>query len=141
MNDKVKQLQELCKGLEDFSPEKLEAIVNESLSTFENIMTRMLSSNLDEREQALKEANALRETLEKEATKAMAQTGLTEKQLDEFISDPNNFSPEEWSALQKAKEEFTHYEEDLKKEGLISEENSPVKKKKVKKAKSNWIQS
>ena len=103
MNDKVKQIQELCKGLEDFSPEKLETIVNESLSTFENIMTRMLSSNLDEREQALEEANALKETLEKEATKAMAQTGLTEKQLDEFISDPNNFSPEECQRCKKQK--------------------------------------
>jgi len=51
--------------------------------------------------------------MQKEIQKICEKTGMTSEQLNEFASDPKNFSPEQYKEFQEAKEELTKVGQDL----------------------------
>ena len=89
----------------------MEALVEQSISTFEQILDKLNSSDEKEKELAMGYAQRLRTQLEKQAEKAMDQLDLSAKELEAFTQKKENFSEEEWAALEKAKQELQSYRE------------------------------
>ena len=147
-NDNAKKLKDLFENFNDVSKDSLQEIVGESIKVFENLITKLNSPDEEERKKAMKEAADLRDTLETQARTSLEKSGLDKATIDKFISNPDNFSPEEWQALEGAKKDLDNYEEDLKEKGVIDQEiphekphKSPTSKKKIKKTikPKKWI--
>lgn len=87
--------------------------------------------------------------LDKRSQEILNQTGMTREQMEVFANNPDNFSPEEWLALEQIRESCAKYKEET--EALIDEvskdlgveESSPTPKpqatKTKKNKKKNWI--
>ncbi len=142
MDDKTKKLKELFENFDSVSAESMQEIVGESIKSFEKIISKLNSPNEEERKKALEDAAELRDILEEQAKKALEKSGLDKKAVDKFINNPDNFTPEEWRALQEAKKEIDTYHHELEDKGVIKEEKAKSKEhKKTKKPKKpkNWL--
>lgn len=81
--------------------------------------------------------------LDQRAKEILAQTGMTQEQMEVFANNPDNFSPEEWQALEDIRASCSEYRKET--EALIdslssSDTSSNVPEDKKKKKKS-WFQS
>lgn len=88
--------------------------------------------------------------LEEESELFHQKTGMTQEEILEFGSNPDNFSPEEWQAIQNVKKACDEYKkeirenlggEDMSYERLEEESQKPKKLKKRTKrtGKSDWL--
>lgn len=87
--------------------------------------------------------------LDKRAQDILNQTGMTREQMEVFANNPDNFSPEEWLALENIRASCNEYKKET--EALIKEVTQDLKPeapKETKKAKTtpkkknkkkNWI--
>jgi len=139
MEDKINNIKELFSNFQELTPESVEKIVGETLKVFSEIMGKLNSSDEKERTEALAMATELRETLEKQAKEAMKAAGMDEEELQAFLSNPQNFSSEEWGSLQQAKGEMKSFQSNLKEKGFIKDDK---KKKNIKKSSKTvpWVQ-
>ncbi len=142
MKDNIKKLEELFNDLSDITPEKMETLVKESVKAFEQILLQLNSGDEKQRKEAQGVAEKLRDTLEKHSFKALEAINMNAKELEAFTNNPDNFSPEEWEAMQKAKNELESYQKEMMEKGFLpssskEEENHGAAKKK----KTLWIPS
>ncbi|WP_375793763.1 hypothetical protein O1W69_01525 [Chlamydia sp. 12-01] len=89
--------------------------------------------------------------LDKRSQEILQQTGMTKEQMEVFANNPDNFSPEEWLALENIRSSCNEYKKET--EALINEVTkdlggeiaAPDSKKKTKTTsskknkKKNWI--
>nr|CRI41772.1 Protein CPn_0742/CP_0003/CPj0742/CpB0770 [Chlamydia pneumoniae]CRI42865.1 Protein CPn_0742/CP_0003/CPj0742/CpB0770 [Chlamydia pneumoniae]CRI43984.1 Protein CPn_0742/CP_0003/CPj0742/CpB0770 [Chlamydia pneumoniae]CRI47370.1 Protein CPn_0742/CP_0003/CPj0742/CpB0770 [Chlamydia pneumoniae]CRI51920.1 Protein CPn_0742/CP_0003/CPj0742/CpB0770 [Chlamydia pneumoniae] len=87
--------------------------------------------------------------LDKRAQEILTQTGMSKEQMEVFANNPDNFSPEEWLALEKVRSSCDEYRKET--ENLINEitlDLHPTKESKrpkqklsstKKNKKKNWI--
>ena len=145
-NEKNEKLKSLFENFDEVTPDSLQNLIGESIKVFEGIVSKLNSPDEEERKKALKQAEELRDTLEKQAQNALEKAGLDKSAVNKFINNPDNFSPDEWEAIQSAKKEISSYEEDLSSKGVIDKakksshghHKKPIKKKPKPKT---WIQS
>lgn len=133
------KLEALFNDMTDISPEKMEALVRESVIAFEEIIKQLQSDDEKQRDEAHKTAEKLRDTLEKQSIKALEAISMDAEELEAFTNNPENFSPEEWEALQKAKKDMASFQQEMTKKGVLPN-GEPVKTNKKKK-KAPWIVS
>ena len=141
MKEKIDELEKLYSEINELTPEKMEMLVSESIKTFEQILGQMNSGSEEEKKEAVKAAERLRENLEKQAQKAVDKLKISTDELEAFASNPDNFSEEEWEALQRAKGDLESYQTDVVKRGVTAEDlqkESQAKSKK-KKQKPLWV--
>lgn len=74
----------------------------------------------------------------------LAKTGMTRDQLDTFASNPNNFNPEQWEALQKLKQATEDFKRQVRSIGGESTVAKSVERKPKKQQhrfgkKKDWI--
>lgn len=86
------------------------------------------------------------EELNKKTQDILSKTGLSEKEMELYASNPDNFSNEEWTALQQIKKSCDNYQKEtedlLKSIDKTSKKTSslpPLKPHKKKNKKKNWI--
>ncbi len=86
------------------------------------------------------------EELNKKTQDILSKTGMNEKEMEQYASNPDNFSNEEWSALQQIKIACDNYQKEtqdlLKKIEKSSGKTSsipPLKPHNKKNKKKNWI--
>ena len=144
-SDKTDKLKSLFENFDEVTPDSLQNLIGESIKVFEDIVSKLNSPDEEERKKALQQAEELRDTLEKQAQTALDKAGLDKSAVNKFINNPDNFSPEEWEAIQGAKKEISSYEDDLTSKGVIDKAKTshghhkkPAKKKPKPKT---WIQS
>lgn len=83
--------------------------------------------------------------LNEKAEQIFEQTGMTREQLEAYASNPNNFSKEQWEALQKVKEACEKYKRDARSRLEDQEFEEKVEQQKRKKQphrfakKKHWI--
>lgn len=141
MNYNLDRLDELFGDINDITPEKMESLVKESIKAFEKVITQLNSSDEKEREEAKKAAEKLRDTLEKHSRKAMESINMSAKELEAFTSNPNNFSPEEWEAMQQARQDLMAYQKDMAQKGLMPGQMEEKEQGAKKRRKPLWIPS
>ena len=109
----IQQLQETFGDLGAFTPEKLQALIQETLKAFHLIQSKIQSKDPKEREEGLIMALELKQALERQAEALCKTVGMDPVQLSQFVENPENFSKEEWDTLGVAKQEL-----DVLKKGL-----------------------
>ena len=124
----AKQLEETFGNLENFSPEKLEGLLTETMQLFRYIQGKMESENPEDREEAAQIALELKEALEAQAMSLCEKIGMDPAQLASFAENHSNFTPEESLAIQKVSEELTQFRQEIG--GAPAKTEAPKKKKK-----------
>lgn len=83
--------------------------------------------------------------LNQKAEEIYKKTGMTREQLDNYASNPNNFSKEQWEALQKVKSSCEKYKQEAREqigvERLEQKTEGKVRKKQLGRfaKKKHWI--
>lgn len=131
----IKQLEEVFGNMNEFSPEKLQGLVQETMRTLELIQNKVKSEDPKEKEEGLKIALEFKQALESQAEVLCKSVGMDPVQLSEFVQNPDNFSKEEWDTLGIAKKELN-----LLKQGLHTQEQAnAVLKVSKKKNPKTWL--
>lgn len=133
----IKQFQDVLGNLEQFSPEKLQALIQDTLKVFQDLQQRINSSNPEDREEALGAALELKNALETQAAALAQSVGMDPNQLEKFIENPSNFSKEEWEAMGSARQDLTDFQQHLTRSINHPIPSSTTPKKRV--SKSEWI--
>ena len=109
----LERIEEIFDNPEGISMENVEIIVKEMLGFFDLIRLKLASEKTEEREEALALAVSLKETLESKAKTICAKMGVDQGMLEHYISNPFNFSKEEWQTMSNTKEQFETYREEV----------------------------
>lgn len=59
------------------------------------------------------------DALNHEADELYEQTGMTQEEILEYGNNPDNFTPEEWQAIQKVKEACTAYKKEIREKLIV----------------------
>ncbi|MBF8263140.1 MAG: hypothetical protein HW387_805 [Parachlamydiales bacterium] len=137
--DVLKQIEELFENPDQFSPENMEKLVNETVTFFNDMKIKLESPDQKVREEALNVASQLKAKLEEQAKTLCKSIGMDPAALESYINTPNNFSTDEWQAMENAKTEIANYKASLAK--METGEKSPAARarKKRQKAVKEWI--
>lgn len=133
----LQKIDKLFGSPDQFSPENMETLVHETIQFFNELKTKLESSDEKVREEALQTASLLKTKLEEQALKLCESIGMDPQSLESYISSPANFSSEEWQAMEKAKSEIKNYKDSAMK--LESGEKTTTVQKKKKRAVKEWI--
>jgi len=109
----LEKLDALFEDLDKPDVHKLESLVAETLKCFEYLRDRLQSSDPAVKEEAMELTYQLQRKLETLAEKALASAGLDRQQLQALISNPQNFSQEQWNAFQESEHAIQEYKEDI----------------------------
>jgi len=121
----------------DFSPENVGNLIQETLQFFNVLKEKLESKDEAERAEALELAGALKTRLEQQAASLCESIGVDPNELDTYINDPENFSPEAWEVIEKAKVGLQSYKETAPASKDENKIKSDVKKRP--KAMKEWL--
>lgn len=139
MKNNIEKLEDLFKNISTLSPEQVEDVVHQFVKVFEQLVTKMQTGSEKDKEEAFAQAESLRNTLEAQASKILEDSGFSYKEIQEYASNKENFSEEEWKAMQAAKAELEEYQNHLTETGFSEE--TPKKKTPRRIKKAAWIPS
>lgn len=133
----------------NLSPEekegRLQEVFEDSVEYFERFKYMMMNGTPEEKKEAVKKVMILKKKIEEETKRVCEKTGLSPEQLAAYSSDPKNFSPDQWNAIEGAKKKLEEGVGELKKQvkGKGSSETSKKEEgdSKNKRPPKNWIQS
>jgi len=118
---------------EEARAEKFQETINQTVRFSEKVKEKIANGTQEEKEELQDLLEEMQEKIEQEKTQLFEKIGISEEDLSNFLSDKNNFSEEEWRAMQEMKSYVAENQPQPK---------VPVKKvKKHKKSKTQWIQS
>lgn len=128
-------------------PEKkageLEHVFEYSIDFFEHFKETLQHGTPEQKQEMLNQVMQLNEKLQQETARMCEETGFSETQLKEFAENKENFSEEEWSAIQMAKKKLNNQADELS--HLVpskkSEGKSPSKKGAAGPKKNKWMKS
>lgn len=137
-SDILEKIDELFDTGQPPNMEKLELLISETLKFFEYLRFKMESPKEEDKKEALELAQKLQQKLEGLAEKSLASSGMSRDQLQALLSNPSNFSEEEWNKFKSAEKEISDYRKEVLKSTLPSEkEKLPQKATK----KKEWLKS
>ena len=112
--------------------------LQQSLEFSEKMKEKLLKGTEEEKKEVMSLLEELKEQLASQTKDILNQVGLSEEELNAYMENSENFSPEEWNTIQDVRK----YVEDLAKKAAPHplEEKEEVKKAK-KIAKQYWMQS
>lgn len=135
----LEKFESIFSDVDNFTPENMESLVDESLKMFKDLQEKLESGDPKVQEKALETTIELKRRLEDQAKSIYETTKMNEKQLDEFMKNPQNFDKKEWASLEKAQEDLKDYQKELRKTGKHEGEHKHKKAKRSKK--KGWIAS
>lgn len=143
MANMLEKFDEFFNSPEGLSMPRIESFVHESLKFLDQLKEKLENGTEEEKQKAMKSAQELQKKMMEQAEKALKASGLSQKDLEKFLTQPANFSSEEWDVLNRAKSEMSEYQKDMSKGGMIAppkhdqhKQAKPTKKP----GKGGWIQ-
>lgn len=136
MNNKPQDLlKQLIDKPENFSPESIEKLVNDSLEFFRNYL-KLSKNNEDKeaKEKAAKELIEFNEILQNTFDHFAKRLGLSASELFEFSNNKANFTKDQWAFMQSINNNMTKFNT-----AFISDVQSSKKTKAGKASKSQEI--
>lgn len=91
----------------------LNEVFRESFTFFEHLKRKLVRGTPDEKKQIVEMMTEMYKKLIGEVKAVCEKTGLSEEQLMSFSDNPNNFSPEQWQAIQDAKSKMSDTGKDI----------------------------
>jgi hypothetical protein len=112
--------------------EKFEKVLTKIASFADKVQDKIQNGSKEENEELQKTLKEIQEKVEEEKVKLFQKIGISEDDLKTFLMDKNNFSQEEWQSMQEIKDYLKIN---------MGEKPENKEKVKVKKSKTQWIQS
>ncbi len=91
---------------ENFSPEKLQGLIQETLAYFREMQEKLASKDPAAREEAMKTALEMKAALEEQMEAICKLTGLDPAQLSSLADDTSRLGPAEKEAFESVKKEL-----------------------------------
>jgi len=133
-NHLEKLIQEAFSDLKTLTPDKLQTLIQETMKVFMVLQEKAKSTDPEARDEAVKTAFSLKETLQAQTEALCQKLGMDPSQLALFAENAANFSGEEWDQLGGVKKEM----EAFKQEFAPQSKKAPIVKK-TKKAPKTWL--
>lgn len=128
MANVIQQLDEILRDPNQLSPENMERLVQETFSFFNDLKSKLESTDGKVREEALNAAASLKDKLEEQAQILCESVGMSPETLENYINDSSHFNEEEWNAIQKTKEDISHFQDELSLTKIERKEKKPKPK-------------
>jgi len=90
----------------NFSPEKLQGLIQETLATFKEMQEKLASKDPAAREEAMKTALEMKSALEEQMEAICKLTGMDPAQLSSLADDTSRMAPAEKEAFESVKEQL-----------------------------------
>ncbi len=90
-------------------------VVKESVGFFEKIKDAMKNATPEEKLKLTAELNQMHVALQEQAKGIYAKIGMTEEQVLALADKPQLFAPDQWSAIQEAKQQLVKSGQDINK--------------------------
>lgn len=107
LRDEFNRLMKLFQEGSEGKPVQLDEIFRESLAFFERLNEQIKAGDPDAQKEALTMMKEMHAQINTHVKKIAASTGMTEEQLATYAENPGNFSPDEWAALQQARNQMS----------------------------------
>lgn len=130
LKEEFSGLFEFFKNADSIKMEDMKETLEETIRFSEKLKDRLINGTKEEKEELHEFLQEMQAKIEEEKNKLFQKIGVSEEDLKAFISNKENFSEEEWGAMQDMK----HYVQ----ETIEPEKNKP---KKINRSKTQWIQS
>jgi len=126
--------------------EHLPRIFEDSVDYFERFKHIMLHGTKEEKEKAMENVARLKVRIERETKNVCERTGMTPEELTAYSNNRENFSEEQWNAIEEAKKKLQSGVVSSRKKNPSAqkkkeEESAPLKKAKRKKHAKGWMRS
>lgn len=138
-------MSDLQKSVDANGNVNLAVLLTEVVDLFHHLKSALPKTNPQERSEIIGKMTELHTFLNKETKRLANQTGLSEEQMLRFAENPNNFTKDQWTLLEKVKTVMGAEAEEIKKvmkqftPASLEEVKEIGKKKGVKKRKDRDI--
>ena len=141
-NPFLNKIEEFFGKPDQFTPEKMESFVQETISFFMDLQAKINSPDEKDREAAKKSAEEMKAKLEEQLLKLCESVGMSPQEITQHINTAAHFSPKDWEAIQSAKTEIEKYKESLMTPKTAEVPvNKKADRKKKQKLRDKWLAS
>lgn len=125
-----------------------EEVFAQSLGFFNELKEQMQNGSPEDKQEAVKMMGELYAQMMKATKEITEKSGLSEDQLLSYAENPDNFTPDQWRAIQESRQKISQAGQDLAK--VISKQGAPSPEKEKrekppnegkKPKKSDWMRS
>jgi DNA-binding transcriptional regulator GbsR (MarR family) len=102
----IETLKETFSDPKNFSPEKLQGLIQETVTYFREMQGKLASKDPEAREEAMKAALEMKQALEDQMETICQLTGLDPAQLSSLGDDTSRMAPVEKEAFETVKEQL-----------------------------------
>lgn len=144
LQDEFKRLMTLFQEAADGKAINLEEVFAQSLAFFEHLKHQIATGSQEDKIEAMRLMSEMYQQMIATSRRICETTGMSEEQLVSFAENPDNFTPEQWRAIQASKDQIADSGKDLAKllEGTQQRPSSSKEKKPPHKGpKSQWMRS
>lgn len=106
LKDEYKRLMNLFAQGAEGQPINLEEVFKQSLAFFDHLNVQLQKGSAEEKKEALMMMSEMYTQMMQETKKICEKTGMSEEQLASYSENPSNFSPEQWNAIQEARQKM-----------------------------------
>ena len=132
MSSLIQQLEDTFSSFENFTPERFQSLMQETVKTLQGIQTKVKSKDPKEVEEGVAMALQLKRALKEQSEALCRKVGMTPEQLSQFVQNSDNFSKSEWDALGLAKQGVEAFNQQIQTKPADAEKAARTPKKKTK---------
>ncbi len=144
MNDELKKIIEFFEMEPEEKSEHLEDVFSNTVEFFDRFKYTLENGSAEEKKQVVEDVLKLQEKLQIQTDEMCKSMDMSEDELKEFAQNPENFTEEEWEAIQDAKIKLESQAHDIGDlvhfKGSADSEKKPKKTGKKSKSKK-WVKS
>lgn len=129
MQDEFERIMEFFDLSAEEKEVRLKEVFEDSVEYFERFKYVMLNGTPEEKKKAVERVMILKKKIEEETQRVCEKTGMTPDQLAAYSNDPENFTEEQWAAIEESKKKLDSGVNDLKKEAQAKAGNKTASKK------------
>jgi hypothetical protein len=143
MTDEFKKIMAFFSMDPEKKAHELEHVFENSIEFFEKFKEILQHGTPEQKQEVLNQVMQLQVKLQQETARMCEETGFSEEQLKEFAENKENFSTEEWGAIQAAKKKLNVQAEEISAivPGNKSEGKGASKKGSSAVKKNKWMKS
>ena len=127
MKEEFKKLMLLFDRYQKGEKIDLNELLQLSTSFFANLKDEFMKADEEEKKEIMVMVNQMHAVLQAQSKRAGEMTGMTSEELNAFVKNPNNFSPEQWRMMEDTREKIFSSGKDISKHlKAMQKKNSPV---------------
>jgi hypothetical protein len=111
-NNLADKLEEFFKHPESLKMEQIEQFVHETLKVFDSLRTTLTNGTVEEKQEALKQAQEMQTKLQQVAERAYKKLGMSEEQVKKMLAE-GSFPKDQMKHLEKAQQEINDYQNSI----------------------------